>query len=149
MPSPFRDALEEATTKSLPPDHVVRRVEDWLTRINALYALIVRWLPSGYCADLTQTTSMQEELMVKAGVPATELPILRIYRDSDHVLTIQPYALWIIGANGRLKAFGPQAYANIVDRADNFESPEWNIAIGADRHAMVPLTQDEFLRLLS
>ena len=147
QPKP-RDALEEVTADALPREHVLRRVEDWLARINSLYDKLTSWVPHGLHVDRSRTTTMHEELMIKAGVPPRDLPIMRFERAGEEILVIQPFGLWIIGANGRLKASGKKGFASIVDRAGNFQRPKWEIAVGPDRLKTKPLTKSEFLRLL-
>ena len=55
--------LEEITTQKIDREHVARRVEDWVNRINALYDQIEAWLPTGWTADRAGKISMQEPLM--------------------------------------------------------------------------------------
>ena len=61
--------LEETTSREIDKGHVVRRVDDWVGRIDRLYRQIEEWLPSGWTGSRVGTVRMHEELMQKFGVP--------------------------------------------------------------------------------
>jgi hypothetical protein len=108
--------------------HVRKHVSDWLARIEALYADIKNWLPGGYVAETEHTVRMYEELMQRFGIPARELPVLTIHNTRGAIdLTFKPYGLWIIGGNGRIDIFGADITAFLVDRAERFEIPKWEL----------------------
>lgn len=125
---------------------VGRRVNDWQSRVSALYDQLCEWLPKHLRTDRQSTVPMHEDLMKKYGVPETELPILNIYNDDRWVAKVVPRGLWIIGANGRLDLFAQNAQWIIVDRAENFETPIWQIAPADSRRKIEPLTHDIWLK---
>lgn len=150
MPPRFHDTLEEisAGADAVPREHVVERLADWETRIKSLYDLIASWLPPGMRADRSQSLVMHAEMMTATGVASKRLPRLRLLRGDEEILAVEPEALWIVGANGRLKAYGAKGLAYIVDRAPIFEAPRWEIAFSPDRHATQPLSREAFFRLI-
>jgi len=144
----YRDVLEEVTAEDLPREHVVRRIDDWAERIGKLYDRISGWLPGDIKVDRSDTISMSSNIMTATGVTSRSLPVFRGRRGQAVALTIEPEGLWIVGANGRLKAYGAGGFAHIVDRAKNFQQPKWEIAFSPDRHTGHPLTKDTILRLI-
>jgi hypothetical protein len=142
------DALDEFTDGELTQDHVVRRVDDWAHRIDDLYALIESWLPTPYRVRTRRHVAMHEELMVKYGVPARNLPVLEIFDGDRLLLSIEPRGLWIIGANGRLDVKRPREPYIIVDDAENFAEPRWRIAPLSARTKLKMLDRDQLIGLL-
>jgi hypothetical protein len=136
--------LEETTSRELDRDHIVRRVDDWASRIDALYRALSGWLPIGWTAERKGTVSMREELMQKFHVPARELPVLQLFLDGKPSATIEPRGLWIIGANGRLDFFRGSCHCVIIDSAENFEPADWHIAPLSDRQNLRRLNRDSF-----
>jgi hypothetical protein len=74
--------LEEITESEITQSHVMRRIDDWQQRIDALYSQIEHWLPAGYSISRGRTVSMHEELMKKFSVPPRDLPVLKILRNA-------------------------------------------------------------------
>ncbi len=140
--------LEETTSREIDRDHIVRRVEDWVHRVDELYQQIAGWLPAGWTERRIGAVHMHEELMKKFGVPARELSMLQLLHDGKPSAQIEPRGLWIIGANGRLDLFsGPRHYV-IIDSAENFEPPDWRIAPLSDRQKLQPLNRNTFVSAL-
>ena len=125
--------LEEITTQKIDREHVARRVDDWVDRINALYDQIEAWLPPGWTADRAGKISMQEPLMQKFNIRPRDLPVLRLSFHGSPAAHIEPEDLWIVGTNGRLVLVNRGEHYIIIDRAENFEPPQWHIAPLADR----------------
>ncbi len=146
MPS----VIEELSGDSgeLDKAHVERRVNDWQSRLLALYADLCAWLPPRLTPDTKSTVDMNEQLMKKFGVAATKLPILNIFDKQKRIARLVPDGLWIIGANGRLDLFTEDRQAIVVDRADNFEHPDWRIAPAAKRRDEKPLTAETWVKML-
>lgn len=140
--------LEETTSREIDRDHVVRRVEDWACRIDALYRQIAGWLPSGWKADREGTAEMREQLMQKFGVAPRKLPLLELSYQGQPLAHIEPRGLWIIGANGRLDFFSRSGHYIIIDSAENFGTPDWRIAPLSDRQDLRPLDRDVFVAAL-
>jgi hypothetical protein len=116
------NVLEEVTDDNIDRAHVIRRVDDWASRIDRLYAQVEQWLPEGWTADRFGTVRMEEQLMKQFGVEARNLPKLRL-------------------SHGRLDLFRENEHFVIIDTADNLEPPKWHIAPFAERHKSQPLNR--------
>jgi hypothetical protein len=131
--------LEETTSREIDKGHVVRRVDDWVGRIDRLYRQIEEWLPSGWTGSRVGTVRMHEELMQKFGVPPRDLPVMELSYNGKPSARIEPRGLWIIGENGRLDLFSRPGHYVIIDSAENFEPADWQIAPLSDRRNLKPL----------
>ena len=140
--------LTEITTQKLDRDHVARRVEDWVGRINGLYDQIEAWLPLGWTADRAGKTSMHEPLMEKFNIPPRELPVLRLSYLGKPSAHIEPEALWIVPINGQLDLYRGSEQYLITDRAENFEPPQWYIAPVSDRRDRRRLNRETLISVL-
>jgi hypothetical protein len=140
--------LEETTSREIDRDHIVRRVDDWASRVDALYSQISGWLPAGWAVARSGAVQMREELMQKFGVPARELPILQLSLNGKPSAHIEPRGLWIIGAKGRLDLFSGSRHYIIIDTAENFEPPDWRIAPLSDRRSRQPPSRETFVSAL-
>jgi hypothetical protein len=140
--------LEEVTGPEMDQNHTARRVDDWASRIDQLYAQIESWLPDGWTADRNDTVRMHEELMQKFGIAPRNLPVLRLSYQSKPSARIEPRGLWIIGANGRLDLFRGNSHYIIVDTAENFGPPDWHIAALSDRRNLKKLSRETFIAVL-
>src|SRR5712692_5020171 len=120
--------LEELTEEDLTREHVQRRVDDWAARIEALYANIERWLPPDWKARRGKPVAMHEDLMQRLGVPRRELPTLEVLSDGNAQIRFRPYGLWIIGWNGRIDLTRDRELFFVLDSAETFEPPSWQIA---------------------
>jgi hypothetical protein len=140
--------LEETTSREIDRDHILRRVDDWVRRIDDLYRLIEAWVPAGWTAHRAGAVHMREELMKKFGVPARDLPVLQLAHEGKVSAHIEPRGLWIIGANGRLDLFSAPGHYVIVDSAENFQPPDWRIAPLSDRQHLQPLNPNTFVSAL-
>ncbi len=130
-------------------DHVAKRVEDWEQRIAQLYADVIRWLPIDWEATLSGEVPMQEELMRNFDIPMHRLPILRLDQNGVNRGRLEPRGLWIIGVNGRIDLTLPDRHYLIIDRAENFETPDWKLSDLRDVMNEVPFQRDSFLKTLA
>ena len=136
------DVLDEVVADTINPDDVRRRVDDWARRLDRLYADIRRWLPSGWSASDGRPVNMHEELMRHVHIPARDLPTLVLSRQGTEPATLTPRGLWIVGTNGRVDfERGGHRYL-LIDTADNFADPRWQVANARRRSDRVPLTSD-------
>lgn len=135
--------LEETTSQEIDRNHVMRRVDDWVDRVSALYADICRWLPAGWTAQKSGSVRMHEPLMQKFDLPARDLPVLE-FSSGERSARLEPRGLWIIGANGRLDLFAGAHHYMIVDTAENLQPPQWQIAPFSDRRQLKPLNSSTF-----
>ena len=137
--------LEEVTEQKLDTDHVRRRVDDWEERLNDLYATIESWLPDGWTAGKGPPVLMHAELMREFQVAPRQLPTLELASESGESARLEPRGLWIVGANGRVDLKHDGHHYLIVDRAENFERPDWQ-AVRDDRRRDRRKVSCEWLR---
>ena len=139
------NVLDDVTDETVDKAHVLRRVEDWQQRLHSLYDMIEEWLPDGWTAQREASVSMHEGLMRKFGIEPRLLPALRCESGKETVVTLEPRALWIIGANGRVDLKYDKKLYLIVDLADNFEAPTWQAA-PTDRRSERQTVSGDWLR---
>ena len=126
------DVLDEVTDESVDAQHVLRRVDDWESRVKRLYSVVGAWLPEGWTARGGAPVRMHEEMMRRFDVAERQMPTLVLANGSGKSAVLEPRWLWIIGANGRVDMkSGPRHYL-IVDAAGNFEASQW-LAASMDR----------------
>ncbi|MGJ3261868.1 MAG: hypothetical protein ACFE0R_01410 [Salinarimonas sp.] len=123
VPSPDERIVEPAA--------VAARVDDWVGRLDALFADIRTWAEQhGWAAAETPSIPMREEMMERAGLPERRQPMLRLEAEGGRYAWFKPKALWVIGANGRIDLYTSAGIAVIVDVADAFDPPDWRIYRG-------------------
>ena len=138
----MRNVLDDVTDETVDREHVLQRVDNWESRLHALYEMIKEWLPDGWTVQREGLVSMQEQLMRKFAIEPRQLPTLTCANRNGTVVTLEPRALWIIGANGRVDLkCGPRHYL-IVDLADNFETPKWQAAPAEQRSERRAVSSD-------
>lgn len=142
------NVLEEVVSQNITKEHVLQRIDDWRKRIENLYGAMEAWLSEGWKAAQIRTVRMDSDMMRHVGVEPRQLPVLDIVSPNGGKVTIEPRALWIIGANGRLDLYAGERHFVITDRADNFAPPEWKIADFNERGQLQPLDRDSFLNAL-
>lgn len=120
--------LDDVTSETIDAAHIRRRVDDWEERLNGLYAVIGDWLPDGWEARQGAPVMMHEELMRKYGVAAKRIPTLELLGRAGGIVEFEPRGLWIIGGNGRVDLKRDGHRYLIVDMADNFEQPNWQVS---------------------
>jgi hypothetical protein len=140
--------LEEVTSEALDKAHVERRVDDWVSRLHRLYAEIQSWLPSAWSAQPGIPVLMHEELMREFGVPERELPTLKLFREEGEAAYIEPRTLWIVPHNGMIVFERNGTRFIIVDTAENFRPPKWEVTADHDRSQREPLTREWLQRIL-
>lgn len=133
--------LEETTSQQIDRAHVERRVKDWSDRIETLYQEIKTWLPPGWNAGKQGVVTMHEELMQKFGIAPQSLPVLELFYQGTPSARIEPRGLWIIGANGRLDLIRGSQHYIIIDEAENFGTPDWQIAPLSNRRKLEKLNR--------
>jgi hypothetical protein len=143
------DAVDDLTGGSnVTKETIVRRVEDWTTRVRSLYDTVAGWLPNEYSSARDRVIGAQEELMSKFNVEAWKLPLLDIIKGGEIVMTFVPRGLFIIGANGRIDIQRPKQIYILVDRSERFQPSRWMVAPINERSRLEDLTRDRFRTLL-
>ena len=140
--------LDEITSESIDAQHVRRRVDDWEARVNGLYAMIGDWLPEGWEARRGAPVVMDEPLMRKFGVAAKPMPTLELRDRAGHAARLEPHALWIIGENGRVDLKRDGRYHYIIDTAENFVQPSWEVSRAERRCDSEAVTREWLRRVL-
>lgn len=86
--------------------------------------------------------------MRKFGVETKRMTTLELHGEAGLVVKLEPHALWIIGNNGRgdVKSGGHRCL--IVDAAENFEMPDWQVARDEQRCDRESVTRDWLRRIL-
>ena len=144
----MKTVLEEVTSDAIDAEHVRRRVDDWEARLNGLYTTIGEWLPDGWEARQGVPVLMHAKMMQVFGVEAKQLPTLELHSRIGRVLKLAPDALWIIGTNGRVDLKGDGGRYIIIDTADNFEEPRWEVCPAKRRSDREAVTRDWLRRVL-
>ena len=122
------DVLEEVTSGTITKEHVVKRIDDWVDRLNRLYALVERWLPPGWKVVQHRVVQMNEEMMQTYKVAPRELPVLDLENGSGRAAYLEPRGLWIVGTNGRVDLYAGEKHYLILDRSEAFAKPDWSIS---------------------
>ena len=144
----MKTVLEEVTSDAIDAVHVRRRVDDWEARLNGLYSMICGWLPDGWEARRGVPVLMHERMMQKFDVEARRMPTLELHDRTDRVVKLAPDALWIIGNNGRVDLKGAGRGYIIIDTADNFEKPHWEVSPADRRSDREAVSRDWLRRVL-
>jgi len=109
--------------------HIQQRVQDWKKRIDDLYMEVCGWVKQtpGFSCKTGHQTRMLEELMNTFEVPEELLQTLDIYKNDKILLALKPKGLWTIAANGRIDIISSKGSFMLVDFAEQFQKPQWNI----------------------
>ena len=139
--------LDDVTSESIDAPYVQRRVDDWIDRLGALYGELSTALPDGW-STRTAAVTMHEELMRKFNVPPASVPTLSFAHKSGVGASLIPRGLWVIGANGRVDLTTDGQRYLVLDLADSFTCPEWQVCPAHDRWNREPFTPDWLNRIL-
>ena len=145
----FKDTAAELVVGGVTRQHVQRRVADWRTRIQAVYDLIRSALDARYEFKNGEPVEMHEDLMREFGLAAESLPSLSVLmpETGKRIGEAYPRGLWIIGANGRIDFDTPAGLYVLVDRADIFGRPDWQMAPVRDRRDLQPVSKEAIASL--
>ena len=139
----------EVTTEAVTREHVVRRVDDWVRRVEGLYRLVKQWLPAGWSSTEVAEIRMDEEMMRKFGVEPHVVPILELTSKDGRLAKFEPRALWIIGANGRVDLYCGKKHFIILDKSNRFEPPDWHMANFTNRSQVEKFDQARLVDALA
>ena len=140
--------LEDVTSDTIDATHIQRRVENWEDRVNELFAMIGEWLPDGWETRRGRPVVMHEPLMRKFGLDAKLMPTLELRDRAGRVARFEPHALWIIGENGRIDLKHDGRYYYLMDTAENFEQPNWEVSRAERRSDRETVTREWLRRIL-
>jgi hypothetical protein len=140
--------VTQPETETIDTRYVQTRVENWVSRLNALYSDLTAWLPPGYRAEQSQGVTMNEEMMRKYGVQPRQLPVLNILEGDVWKAKVIPFGLWVIGANGRLDVLVGDKKKIIVGGERDKEVPTWRIASNDGRSTLKKLNRESWIEAL-
>lgn len=143
------DVWEQSEKGIFPRSRVVRGVDEWARRIEALYDQIAEWAigDSDIEFDRTRTVVMSEELMRKFAVADRELSILDVVLRGSSVMSFVPRGRWIIGARGRIDVITQATTFMLVDRGDD-DTARWTLVSREDRRKGEGFNAKVFANLL-
>lgn len=141
--------LQEVTSADITREHVEERVQNWKARIEGLYDQLEEWLPANWHAHRHETVQMNEQMMREFSVAPVRLHALKLKSDDGELAEVEPRGLWIVGANGRLDLLTAEEHYIIVDRAENFAAPQWQISPLNERRESRPFTAETFRSILT
>lgn len=118
--------LDDLDEPQITAEDVDRRVDDWLRRLDGLFAEIKTWAnANGWSVEDGAPIPMHEEPMERLGVRERQQPTLSLRSPEGAEVWIKPKGLWVIGANGRVDMYSRKGAFTLVDVADEFETPRW------------------------
>jgi hypothetical protein len=121
-----RDQIGDVDEPEISKESVVKRVKDWLKRLDALLNQIKNWASAnGWTVEDGAPVPMREEPMERFAVPESRQPSLSIRSVQGAEIWIKPKGLWVIGANGRVDIYSRKGAFTLVDVADVFQKPRW------------------------
>jgi hypothetical protein len=146
----YHDAMDDFDLPELTAQEVHERVEDWLQRLDDLFARIRDWaITHGLTVKDGEPRPMLEERMERVGEPAREQPTLVLRSAEGIEVSIKPKALWVIGANGRVDVLSRKSGVYVlIDRAEPLEPPQWifrKVGAGGDGRAFDPELMAELI----
>jgi len=144
------DESEGMTVSVMERSQIQKRVADWKSRIDNLYNDINNWLANNqdYSCKNGHPTIMLEDLMRTFEIPQQSVNTLDIFYKQKIVLAFKPKGLWIIGANGRIDILSGKGSYMLVDTAEHFQQPIWQLH-SSDRKTKSSFNQDVFQQVLS
>lgn len=131
-------------------NRVVDEVEDWVRRIERLYAQVREWVvdKGDLRLEQTRTVTMSEEMMQKFAVTDRELPILDVLCGDQVVTSFVPRGLWLIGAWGRIDIITKKrTWILVAIKKDN--EFEWRLVSSEDRRQTRPFEKASLVELMS
>jgi hypothetical protein len=115
------DPINEMEGREVTAESVNERLDDWLQRLNALFAQIKTWAASiGWTVEDGAPILMHEEMMQRFGIADRSQPTLRVKNSDGAEIWIKPKGLWVIGANGRVDMYSRKGAFALVNVADVF-----------------------------
>jgi hypothetical protein len=136
--------------KSVTPQQVADRINDWVSRLNSLYEMLDGWMESIPHDRLVRGTSLQvvEKLMRLSNIPPRDLPTYTILQSKKRIEFI-PGALWVVGANGRVNVTTSLKQHILVDRGDSEHGSKWQLVVDDFRRLLVPFNKTQLFRLVA
>lgn len=128
--------------------YIERRLDDWRARLDRLYGDIETWLPEGWSMRDGDAVPIHEDLMTKFDVLPQTVASKDLSLRGERAGRIEPRGLWIIGANGRVDIILVDRHYLLIDRAESFEKPDWQVSSIRERRDLRRLTRDVIAQIL-
>jgi hypothetical protein len=147
----FRGENESLEITIMDKDHIIKRIADWKKRINNLYKETKSWINEHEDLSITigNPTRMYEGLMQNFHLQPTEVSTADIFKGKKILLSFKPKGLWMIGANGGIDIISKAGNYILIDTADQFKTPNWQIFRATDRKNGRPFNQAELFNLIN
>lgn len=147
----FNNPNESLQITLMDKDHIAKRILEWKKRVNNLYEESKNWIKERpeFSITIGNPTPMYEELMQSFQINPTEVDTADILKEKKIVLSFKPKGLWIIGANGRIDIISRIGSFILIDKADQFETPNWYIFKPTDKQNGRPFNKAELLDLIN
>ena len=131
--------------------YIDRRAEDWKSRVHNVIQNITNWLANEDNCEVrvARKQRMEEGLMKSFNVPFKEIDAVDIFKNGKMKLTIRPFGLWIMGANGRIDLTSEKGNFILVDHAEQFEQTQWKLFQKNNRQNWVEFNKESLLNILS
>lgn len=127
---------------------VAAEVEEWSTRVTALYDEVEAWVrDEGLTALRDRTIPMSEEIMQRYAVPDRDMPILDLLDGETSVVTMKPDGLWLIGYNGMVDVITRNGTFLLAGTPEAYDPPIWTLIDPRDR-SRTPWGRDAFMAAL-
>lgn len=128
---------------------IIDEINDWIERLKILYKNIEDWLPKDdYKIEYSKAIQPNEELMRKFSILPREIPVLKLYKNNEH-MTFIPNARWIVGAKCRLDIITKKNQYILVDvRSLEKGMSDWKIVVDDVKKGTVIFNKEQFLKIL-
>jgi hypothetical protein len=129
----------------------LEEVNDWISRVTALYDDIGRRLASSkptLRCERSRTVTMSEEMMQLFGVTDREIPILDVLEADQVVASFVPRGLWLVGSWGRIDVI-TRNRTQILVALGGPGNLEWRLISPEDRRRQVSFDTDALLTIVS
>lgn len=137
----------EVGEEILSRDEVEARYVDWRERVDQLMNRLAEWArDAGGEVARSDLPPKAEDLLSKYAVAPVSLPKLEITINGAFA-KVEPFGLWVIGANGRVDIKTRRGVFKLVDVALPFDAPHWRIA-GPGYRLAPALSASVFIELL-
>lgn len=142
---------ESLEITTMDKDHILKRITDWKKRVSNLYKETKSWIKDrpDLLIAIGNPMPMYEGLMQSFKIKPTEIDTADISKGKKYLLSFKPKGLWMIGANGRVDIISRIGSFILIDKADQFETPNWHIYTATDRQNAKPFNQKELFNIIN
>lgn len=127
----------------------------WVEKVEELYRQINEWIAPLQTAHIVDGITSEKIQLHEEMLGGYESSILKISL-GRRILRITPVGSVIVGGMGRIDVDGPEGTARFILTTPEDEGPDsymtsalWFISNSRNRRSLVPLNEDEFLKLFS